>query len=127
MINDKKYFLGWADANNMENGVREKIIDNFSKKYQLPVNILESDIQIIDGFVGEGYGMITEKEVDVIKQFAVKEGIIIDPVYTAKALLGLKESFKVKSIYDKNILFIHTGGIFGLFPHSDLFGFMEQK
>ena len=42
-INDKKYFLGWADANNMENGVREKIIDNFSKRdYQL-LEICTSD------------------------------------------------------------------------------------
>jgi putative membrane protein len=38
VINNKKYFLGWADANNMENGVREKIIDNFSK---LDYNLLE--------------------------------------------------------------------------------------
>jgi len=42
-INDKKYFLGWADANNMENGVREKIIENFSKRdYQL-LEICTSD------------------------------------------------------------------------------------
>ena len=42
-INDKKYFLGWADANNMENGVREKIIDNFAKNnYQL-LEICTSD------------------------------------------------------------------------------------
>ena len=42
-INDKKFFLGWADANNMENGVREKIVDNFTKKgYQL-LEICTSD------------------------------------------------------------------------------------
>ena len=42
-INNKKYFLGWADANNMENGVREKIIDNFAKRdYQL-LEICTSD------------------------------------------------------------------------------------
>ncbi len=42
-INEKKYFLGWADSNNMENGVREKIIDNFSKReYQL-LEICTSD------------------------------------------------------------------------------------
>ena len=42
-INNKKYFLGWADANNMENGVREKIIENFTKKeYQL-LEICTSD------------------------------------------------------------------------------------
>lgn len=42
-INEKKYFLGWADANNMENGVREKIIDIFTKRdYQL-LEICTSD------------------------------------------------------------------------------------
>ena len=42
-INEKKYFLGWADSNNMENGIREKIIDIFAKKnYQL-LEICTSD------------------------------------------------------------------------------------
>jgi putative membrane protein len=42
-INEKKYFLGWADANNMENGIREKITSNFSKNdYQL-LEICTSD------------------------------------------------------------------------------------
>ena len=42
-INGKKYFLGWADSNNMENGIREKIIDIFSKRdYQL-LEICTSD------------------------------------------------------------------------------------
>ena len=42
-INDKKFFLGWADANNMENGVREKIVENFTKNgYQL-LEICTSD------------------------------------------------------------------------------------
>lgn len=42
-LNDKKYFLGWADSNNMENGVREKIIDIFTKRdYQL-LEICTSD------------------------------------------------------------------------------------
>jgi len=42
-INDKKYFLGWADANNMENGVREKIIDNFVKRDFQLLEICTSD------------------------------------------------------------------------------------
>jgi len=42
-INGKKFFLGWADANNMENGIREKIVENFAKKeYQL-LEICTSD------------------------------------------------------------------------------------
>ncbi len=42
-INSKKYFLGWADANNMENGVREKIIDIFAKRDYNLLEICTSD------------------------------------------------------------------------------------
>jgi len=42
-INDKKYFLGWADANNMENGVREKIIENFANNNYRLLEICTSD------------------------------------------------------------------------------------
>jgi putative membrane protein len=42
-INDKKYFLGWADANNMENGIREKIIEKFSNKGYNLLEICTSD------------------------------------------------------------------------------------
>ena len=42
-INNSKYFLGWADANNMENGVREKIVNVFKENgYQL-LEIFTSD------------------------------------------------------------------------------------
>ncbi|NNM02499.1 MAG: DUF2070 family protein [Nitrosopumilus sp.] len=43
VINEKKFFLGWADANNMENGIREKIIDNFSKRDYNLLEICTSD------------------------------------------------------------------------------------
>ncbi len=66
-INDKKHFLGWADANNMENGVREKIIDNFAKRdYQL-LEICTSDTHYapVKARNRNGYyqlGLITEAE-----------------------------------------------------------------
>ena len=43
VINGKKYFIGWADANNMENGVREKIVENFTKRNQILLEICTSD------------------------------------------------------------------------------------
>ncbi|MGD2106158.1 MAG: DUF2070 family protein [Nitrosopumilaceae archaeon] len=42
-IKDKKYFLGWADANNMENGVREKIVQNFADRNYDLLEICTSD------------------------------------------------------------------------------------
>lgn len=107
-------------ADFFKNKIRSIIYD-FSNKYNLPIVINESDIQIIDGYVGEGYGQIGENETELIKDFALSEGIIIDPVYTAKALFGLKDLLQKKIWPDKNSMFIHTGGIFGIFPYHDRF------
>ena len=41
--NNKKYFLGWADANNMENGVREAVVNHFSKNGYDLIEICTSD------------------------------------------------------------------------------------
>ena len=97
------------------------IMNRFSARYNLSLNFEKEEIKIIDGFVGEGYGLVTEREIDIIKRFAQTEAIIIDPVYTAKAMIGLEELIKKESIPGKNILFIHTGGIFGLFAISEKF------
>lgn len=42
-INNIKYFLGWADANNMENGLREKIVDEFAKNGMTMIEVCTSD------------------------------------------------------------------------------------
>jgi len=42
-INEKKYFLGWADANNMENGIREEVVNHFSKNECALLEICTSD------------------------------------------------------------------------------------
>lgn len=77
-------------------------------------NTKMEEIDIIDGYAGLGYALSQQKEIDFIKFFAKLEGIILDPVYTGKAMYGLVEEIK-KGTFNKskNILFIHTGGIFG--------------
>ena len=89
---------------------------------ELDLKIEQKDISLIDGYVGKGYGLSSQKEIDTIKKVARAEGIILDPVYTGKAMLGLSDQIRqgrFKS--NENILFIHTGGIFGLFPKKTLF------
>lgn len=78
-------------------------------------SIDESHIHIIDGYVGEGYAISNEDELKSILELSQKEGIILDPVYTGKAYQGLLNEIK-KGTFDQyqNILFIHTGGLFGL-------------
>jgi D-cysteine desulfhydrase len=84
----------------------------------------KEEIHIIDGYVGRGYALSRPEELEFIYDLAKLEGVILDPVYTGKAMYGLAEEIKKGSLKEyKNILFIHTGGLFGLFPQRELFGF----
>ena len=48
--------------------------------------------------------------------------MILDPVYTGKAFYGVvSELEKDPDRFGKRIVFVHTGGIFGLFPSAELF------
>ena len=82
-----------------------------------------NNIEINDKYVGIGYALSRPEELEFIKKFARQEAIILDPVYTGKAMYGvyneLQEGGNISK--DDNILFIHTGGLFGLFPISETF------
>ncbi|MBF8984466.1 D-cysteine desulfhydrase family protein [Lutibacter sp. B2] len=84
----------------------------------------KDEINIIDGYVGKGYALSRDEELTFIHELAKLEGVILDPVYTGKAMYGLVEEIKKGNLKNyKNILFIHTGGLFGLFPKKDMFSF----
>lgn len=86
--------------------------------------ITKEDMCIIDGYVGDGYAISRAEELEFICDFAEAEGIILDPVYTGKAMRGLYSELKKGTFSDSNnILFIHTGGLFGLFSKKGQFGF----
>ncbi|MEG0771920.1 D-cysteine desulfhydrase family protein [Clostridium sp.] len=84
----------------------------------------KEEINIIHGYVGRGYALSSPENLEFILHLAKLEGVILDPVYTSKAMYGLAEEIK-KGTFNKeeNILFIHTGGLFGLYPQRDLFTF----
>lgn len=88
---------------------------------KIDLDLAEEDIRIIDGYVGKGYAKSRQEEMALIKHVAELEGIILDPVYTGKAMFGLTDQIrKGKFKKGEKILFIHTGGIFGLFPYRSL-------
>lgn len=84
--------------------------------------LLESDIPVeredihIEFEIGPGYAQPSEAGCAAVRQMARCEGILVDPVYTGKALAGffrmLEEGYFEK---DENILFVHTGGAGALF------------
>ena len=76
----------------------------------------DRDVEVDDGFVGEGYGVPTERSNEALTLLARHEGIVLDPVYTAKAMAGLIERIRRGSFSaTETVLFWHTGGQAGLF------------
>lgn len=95
-----------------------------SKKYlKEDVVFRKEEIRILDGHVGPGYGLNIPGQLETIKTLARLEGIILDPVYTGKAMHGLIAEIKKGHLFkpEDNVLFIHTGGHFGLFPVKERF------
>ena len=77
---------------------------------------------IWDGYVGPGYGMPTDLSGRALDLAARTEGLILDPVYTAKAfggLIGEIEAGRIKR--DDLIVFVHTGGSPALFADPSLY------
>jgi len=86
----------------------------------LKINPEEFDIE--DRFIGPGYGKIGPVETDFIKKVARNSGIVLDPAYTSKALLGLFHCIAEGKFRNRsNIIFIHTGGHWGLMPSRGKF------
>jgi D-cysteine desulfhydrase len=82
----------------------------------LPLSFAAADIEALDGFLGRGYALSTKEELEFLAKVAATEGMLLDPVYTGKALFGLYQTVKADpGALGKRVLFIHTGGGFGLF------------
>jgi D-cysteine desulfhydrase len=110
VCNDRDYF------------VREigPICQNAIADYHLDIDFDgQRDIEIIDGYVGRGFALSQPDELKLIKEVAQTEGIFLDPVYTGKAFYGMVEELKEDpKCFGERVIFIHTGGIFGLFSHA---------
>lgn len=71
---------------------------------------------LVDGYVGRGYALSTREELEFVAMVARLEGLILDPVYTGKALRAVTLELKARpEHYPGRIIFLHSGGIFHLF------------
>jgi len=90
-------------------------------KYQTSLDIELLAIRVIDGYVGPGYAKAEKPVYELIKEIASLEGIILDPIYTGKAFYGMISELQKELFNDaENILFIHTGGLFGLMADKEI-------
>ena len=98
-------FVDYRDPDELSKYIRGKIV-NKDMYY-----ILIDEVQ---------YAISKDDELNFITGVARKEGVILDPVYTGKAFYGLYNEIQKGTFDDhENILFIHTGGLYGLFPKQE--------
>ncbi len=106
---DRAYFV---------NAIGE-IIEQAIDRWKLGVSFSREQIEIIDGYVGIGYAKSRPEELATLRDVARAEGAILDPVYTGKAFHGMRSELQrdPRSLGER-VVFIHTGGIYGLFPKA---------
>ena len=95
------------------------ILEEMARDYGVDVALPADQIEIWEDYVGLGYALSTDEELRLITDIARLEGLITDPVYTGKALRGLITELERGRNLPEPVIFLHTGGVFGLFPAQE--------
>ena len=69
-------------------------------------------------YVGEGYGLMDQGVIDALTLAARLDGIVLDPVYSGKAMKGLIALARAGRFKGETVVFLHTGGAQGLFGYQ---------
>lgn len=97
------------------------LIDETITTFKLDLTEADTPIELLGGYIGEGYAIPYPASVEMIRIAAREEGLIVDPTYTSKALFGTLDSLaKGFGRPDATPMFLHTGGAFGLMARRDL-------
>ena len=97
-----------------------KITGAAVEQWDLP-EVSQERIQVDHRYLGEGYGIPTKATVNAVKLVAELEGIVLDTVYSGKAMSGLIDQIVLGDLNDQDIVFIHTGGVASLPVYDTLF------
>ena len=84
-----------------------------------PQEVSSQEVIVFDDYLGEGYGILTKDITDAVGLVAREEGVLLDPVYTGKAMVGLLDLAGAGYFDEKKVVFLHSGGTPALFPYRD--------
>ncbi len=109
--------------------VRERVLGHLEQVVEtlgLPTHIREEAVVVHDRYVGDGYGVPTEAMKEAVLLTARTEGVLLDPVYTGKAMSGLIDRVRAGDYSnDDVVVLLHTGGIPGLFADEQSSTFLD--
>ena len=102
---------------------KKKVLEDmqqWQQWYRQPLEVNQLEVNVIDGYVGAGYARASAAVFATIRRVAQTEGLVLDPVYTGKAFHGMLDQYTQGCFNDsEDIVFVHTGGVFGLFPQRE--------
>jgi L-cysteate sulfo-lyase len=82
--------------------------------------VTEDDVLVSDEYIGEAYGVPSAGGMEAIDLVARTEGVLLDPVYTGKAMAGLIDQIRSGRFErSEDVIFLHTGGAPALFAYED--------
>jgi L-cysteate sulfo-lyase len=109
-----------ADHEHMVNNVR-KLVTETAKKVGTDA-IGDEMIDINHDYLGEGYGIPTDEMLEAVTLLATLEGVLLDPVYSGKAMAAMIDMIRAgRWSKGQQLVFIHTGGAPTLFAYQDRF------
>lgn len=90
----------------------------------IEAEVTEDAVVVADDYVGPGYSLPTAGMAEAVRLLARLEGLLLDPVYTGKAMAGLLDLSQNGYFGpDDNVLFVHTGGVPSLYAYrSEVLG-----
>jgi len=92
--------------------------DGIAALLDVASKVSDDDIRLTDAFLAPGYGKINQATARAVVLGAQTEGLMLDPVYTGKAMAGLIQ--RARSADDRSTLvFLHTGGTPAIFAYQD--------
>jgi D-cysteine desulfhydrase len=87
-------------------------------RFGFEVGLERHAIRLLDGYQGSGRAAARAEELAIVGQAAREAGLLLEPVYTAKAFLALADAARAGRLVHR-VLFLHTGGGFGVFPFRE--------
>jgi L-cysteate sulfo-lyase len=109
-----------TDHQHMVDNVR-KLVTETAEKVGV-ANVADEQININHDYLGDGYGLPTDAMLEAVRLLATLEGVLLDPVYSGKAMAAMIDMIRSGNwSKDQQLVFVHTGGAATLFAYQDRF------
>ncbi len=98
-----------------------RTVKRLAKLYPGAASVVDADIRVWDGALMPGYGQLGPPGVEAIRTMATYEGMMLDPVYSAKSFAAVLALVEIGEITrGSRVCYVHTGGLAALFAYEDV-------